>query len=83
MPYEPLGSEDKVKSTKIPPTFSLHRYASAIGDPIGGGQDLAGAVMNDASEHKRTQSVLRIGRSFSVKMSSQGEIPLFFFFCRS
>ncbi|CBJ32618.1 diacylglycerol kinase [Ectocarpus siliculosus] len=73
MPYEPLGSEAKVKSTKIPPTFSLHRYASAIGDPIGGGQDLAGAVMNDASEHKRTQSVLRIGRSFSVKMSSQAK----------
>ncbi|CAM9601191.1 unnamed protein product [Ectocarpus sp. 4 AP-2014] len=73
MPYEPLGSEDKVKSTKIPPTFSLHRYASAIGDPIGGGQDLAGAVMNDASEHKRIQSVLRMGRSFSVKMSSQAK----------
>lgn len=84
MPYEPLGSEDKVKSTKIPPTFSLHRYASAVGDPIGGGGDLAGAIMNDASEHKRTQSVLRMGRSFSVKMSSQGEFSsVFIFFCRS
>ncbi|CAN0154633.1 unnamed protein product, partial [Ectocarpus fasciculatus] len=71
MPYEPLGSEEKVKSTKIPPTFSLHRYASAIGGPMGEGEDLAGAGMNDASEHKRTQSVLRMGRSFSVKMSSQ------------
>ena len=72
MPYEPLGNDDAVKKTKIPPTFSVHRYASAIGNPIGGMNDFG--PIPDTSEHKRTQKVVRMGRSFSVRMSSQGEL---------
>lgn len=74
MPYEPLGDDAAVKRTKIPPTFSLHRYASAIGNPIGGDGNL-GSIAD--SQHKRSQSVVRMGRSFSVRMSLQGE----FFAC--
>lgn len=68
MPYEPLGDDAKIKGTKIPPTFSVHKYASAIGSPIGN----QFGMLLETSEHTRTQSVLRIGRSFSVRMSSQG-----------
>lgn len=90
MPYEPLGDDDAVKKTKIPPTFSVHRYASAIGNPVGaaGGMNDFGPTA-DTSEHTRTQKVVRMGRSFSVRMSSQGErsgvwvrvFPLVWSFC--
>lgn len=77
MPYEPLGDDEAVKKTKIPPTFSVHRYASAIGNPIGGMND-SGPMAADTSEHtQRTQKVVRMGRSFSVRMSSQGEWLVF------
>lgn len=69
MPYEPLGDDAKIKETNIPPTFTVHKYASAIGDPVSAHFGL----LMDTSEHRRTQKVLRMGRSFSVRMSSQGE----------
>ncbi|CAM9764700.1 unnamed protein product [Scytosiphon promiscuus] len=72
MPYEPLLDDAEVKKSKIPPTFSLHRYASLIGNSIAGREDLGPLV--DSSEHSRTQSVVRMGRSFSVRMSSQAKL---------
>lgn len=74
MPYEPLLDDAEVKKSKIPPTFSLHRYASLIGNSIAGREDFGPMV--DSSEHARRQSVVRMGRSFSVRMSSQGEDKL-------
>lgn len=76
MPYQPLGDEEAIKSTHIPPTFSIHKYSSAVGDPVG--KHFGKTV--DPQDHKRTQSVLRMGRTFSVRMSFQGkrEIPLRF-----
>eukprot|EP00903_Cladosiphon_okamuranus_P011637 g10946.t1 len=70
MPYEPLGDDDAVKKTKIPPTFSVHRYASAIGNPISGMNEFG--PIPDTSE--RTQKVVRMGRSFSIRMSSQAKL---------
>lgn len=70
MPYEPLGDDEKIKATKLPPTFSYHKYASAIGNLQG---QASLGLLSDTSEHGPTQSVLRIGKSFSVKMSSLGE----------
>ncbi|CAN0117258.1 unnamed protein product, partial [Hapterophycus canaliculatus] len=71
MPYEPLLDDAEVKKSKIPPTFSLHRYASLIENSVAGREELGPMV--DSSEHGRTQSVVRMGRSFSVKMSSLGK----------
>ena len=63
MPYKPLGDEKKIHDTHMPPTFTVHTYSSNVGATFGLPSD---------SEHGRTQSVLRMGRTFSTRMSSQG-----------
>ena len=65
MPYKPLGDDKKIHDTHMPPTFTVHTYSSNFGGATFG-------PITDASEHGRTQSVLRMGRSFSTRMSSQG-----------
>lgn len=71
MPYEPLGDDEKIKATHIPPTFSVHKYSSAIGPPGSSVGDKPGGV---AIGEPRTQKVLRMGRSFSVRLSSIGGV---------
>ena len=70
MPYTPLGDEEIIKNTNIPPTFSVHKYSSAL-SPFG--KHFGLPQPQNHRENRRTQSVLRIGRSFSVRMSSVGE----------
>lgn len=65
MPYKPLGDDKKIHDTHMPPTFTVHTYSSNFGTVSFG-------PLTDASEHGPTQSVLRMGRSFSTRMSSQG-----------
>lgn len=67
MPYKPLGDDKKIHDTHMPPTFTVHTYSSNFGTVSFG-------PLPDASEHGRTQSVLRMGRSFSTRMSSQGPL---------
>lgn len=71
LPYTPLGDDAKIKETNIPPTFTVHKYASEIYVPSGP-PNLSQYF--DKTERNRIQSVLRIGRSFSIRMSSQGTL---------
>lgn len=74
MPYEPLSDDAKIKAINLPPTFTVHKYASAV-DPLGGVNDNSthGQGGRESLREERIQSVLRMGRSFSVRMSSIGE----------
>lgn len=75
MPYEPLGDDDKIKGIHLPPTFSVHKYASAVGalSAINSSQNL-GLIRASSLQEGRTQSVSRMGRSFSVRMSEIGNM---------
>lgn len=70
MPYEPLGDDEKIKATHIPPTFSVHKYSSAVG------MGSAGENFGVQPERPRTQQVLRMGRSFSTRLSTKGDSAL-------
>ncbi|CAM9384592.1 unnamed protein product, partial [Choristocarpus tenellus] len=68
MPYEPIFDSAKAKAT-VPPTFTIHKYDSMPTHAEKGGGDQEGG---EGEQGATGQRVMRMGRTFSERMSSQG-----------
>lgn len=65
MPYEPVGDDDEIKKSHLPPTFTIHRYKAdgLLASTTGSGTDV----------YHQEATVERQGYNYSEQLTEQGK----------